>query len=119
MNKIREPWRHFEQYVQVLLGLDSTPSSGNQFNDPGDGVDRGHSLQHEFPLMIDAKFSEKSSFSFSAKMFDQGLRQAAMAGKRMAWPVRLWPRYDLHPHDLVVLSLEDFVDLVSMRRQET
>lgn len=105
-------WEVFEYDVREVLGLDSTVCSGNQFNDPGDGVDRRHPSEGGFRMMVDAKFTEKGSWSINAKKFKEWFDRAAEMGLRGAVAVRLRPPGNRH-RDYVILDLNDFAELLN------
>jgi hypothetical protein len=104
-------WQVHEEYVQNLLGLDSTICSGNKFYDPGDGVDREHPSQKAFPLIIDAKCTKAKSYSVKAEFLKEWEEKAAMLGKRFAMPIRFEPS-----QDYVLLTLNDFAELLELAR---
>jgi hypothetical protein len=114
---VKSGWEIHEAYIQELLGLDSTPASGAKWQAPGDAVDNHHPSDTVFPLLADAKFTESQSYSVSAKFMRQQTAQAAEAGKRFILPLRFWPRGQRQPEDYVVLSLEDFHELLEMARE--
>ena len=103
-------WQAFEYHVQDLLGLSSTPASGSQWNAPGDAVDNRHGSW--FAVLADAKCTEKSSYSISAKFMRQSVNAAADLGKRFILPVRFCVRGRGAPQDYVVLTLDDFAELM-------
>jgi hypothetical protein len=105
-------WLEWEQHIQEILGLDSTPASGAKWQAPGDAVDNHHPSDTVFPLLADAKFTESQSYSVSAKFMRQQTTQAAEAGKRFILPLRFWPRGQRQPEDYVVLGLNDFAELM-------
>lgn len=107
-------WRPFEDYVNLLLGLDATVASGSQFYDKGDGVDRSES---DFAIQADAKYTERLSFSINHKMMHQWAVRARQSGKRFVLAVRLWSPLLNTPDDFVVLSLSDFVELLEKARE--
>jgi hypothetical protein len=106
-------WAGWETHVNTELGLTATAGSGNQWYEKGDGIDKSDS---EWAYQVDAKFTDKASRSVSIKEFTQLAMQAAMQGKKFALPIRLWPRGKLQPVDLVVITFEDFVELVKIAK---
>lgn len=102
-------WETWEQHVNTQLGLSGTAGSGNQWFEKGDGIDKSDS---EWAYQVDAKYTDKASRSVSIKEFGQLAKQAYMQGKKFALPIRLWPRGQLQPTDLVVITFEDFAALV-------
>ena len=110
-------WQAHEEYVQKLLGLDSTICSGNKFHDPGDGVDRSHPSQNSFALIVDAKCTTAKSFSVKSEFLKEWEEKAAMLGKRFAMPIRFESITDLNSRqDYVLLSLNDFAELLELAR---
>jgi len=107
-------WEYWENYVNTELGLSATAASGSQWYEKGDGVDPSDS---EYAYQVDAKFTEKASRSVSVKEWTQLSNLARMAGKKFALPLRLWPRGTIAPTDLVVISFEDFADLVEKAKR--
>lgn len=105
-------WEAWEQRVNAELGLQPTLASGSQFHDKGDGVDRG---QGEYAYMVDAKYTERISFSVGPVM-KKYVMQASMSGKKFALCVRLWARGQVTPQDYAVIPFDDFVDLVEKAR---
>lgn len=110
-------WQAWEQYVVNVLGLEATIASGNKAYDPGDGVDRRHHSETDYALMADAKYTERKSFSVSAKLMGQYVRRAAEAGKRFVLPVRLVDIATTEVHDYIVVPLQDYVALLSSYRE--
>lgn len=108
-------WETWENFVNNQLGLSSTAGSGNQWFEKGDGIDKSDS---EWAYMVDAKFTDKGSRSVSIKEWTSLAKQAWMAGKKFALPVRLWPAKNHQPTDLVVISFEDFCALVTAAKEE-
>lgn len=109
-------WQEHEAYIQKILGLDSTVASGAKFHDPGDAVDHRHPSESDFRIMADAKFTEKGSYSVSLKFLRQMTDKAMEVGKRFILPIRLWPNTEQLPHDYVVVSLDDFAELLEKSR---
>jgi hypothetical protein len=107
-------WEAFEAEVTEMLGLGRTITSGNKWFDRGDAVSRDHA--DPFPLYVDAKFTEKISFSLRLRELHDYSRQAAEVGKRLALALRLWPPA-APPSDYVVLSLHDFAELLQLAKQ--
>lgn len=109
-------WQEHEAYIQKVLGLDSTAASGAKFHDPGDAVDHRHPSKSDFRIMADAKFTEKGSYSVNLKFLRQMTDKAVELGKRFILPIRLWPNTEQLPHDYVVVSLDDFAELLEKSR---
>lgn len=110
-------WEAWEAYTNKVLGLSATVASGSQDHDPGDGVDRRHHSETDYALMADAKYTERKSFSVSAKLMGQYARRAAEMGKRFVLPVRLVDTSTKHVHDYVVVPLQDYVALLEAYRE--
>ena len=66
--------------------------------------------------MADAKFTEKGSYSVNLKFLRQMTDKAMEVGKRFILPIRLWPNTEQLPHDYVVVSLDDFAELLEKSR---
>lgn len=109
-------WEAHERHVQRVLGLDSTIASGSKFHDIGDAVDRRHPNESDFRILADAKYTEKGSYSLSLKFLSQMADKATALGKRFLLPVRFWPATEKIPHDYVVISLDDFTELLVKSR---
>lgn len=110
-------WEAWERYSNRALGLRATIASGNKAYDPGDGVDRRHHTETDYALMVDAKYTEKKSFSLVAKTMDFYVRRAAEAGKRFVLAVRLVDNGGSVVHDYVVVPLQDYVALLETYRE--
>lgn len=110
-------WAAWEAYVNRMLGLDSTAASGSQAHDPGDGVDRRHHSQTSYAVMVDAKYTEKKSFSLVAKTMRQYVLRAIESGKSFALPVRLVDPKARTVDDYVVLPFQDYLMLVETYRE--
>ena len=108
-------WARWEAYVQHLLGLDSTIASGGKWYDISDGVDRDR-YGSSFQLIIDAKATEKGSYSVTRKFMAQWRLKAEMMGKRFAVPIRFVSPHGMND-DYVVLGLDDFAELLEMARK--
>lgn len=109
-------WAAHEIYVQEVLSLSPTINSGNQFHDPGDGVDREHPSEKLFPLIVDAKYTERLSFSVKYTILSEWWQRAAEMGKRFAMPIRFFPKFTVEPIDYILLSLDDFAELLDKAR---
>lgn len=109
-------WQEHEAHIQKVLGLDSTVASGAKFHDIGDAVDRSHPSESDFRLLADAKYTEKGSYSVNLKFLRQMTDKAVELGKRFILPIRLWPTTEQLPHDYVVVSLDDFAELLEKAR---
>lgn len=111
MRRNTQGWEAWEAIVNRLLGLDGTVTSGNKWYDPGDGVDRSHYTEEDFPLIVDAKYTEAASFVVSQKTLFQWVKKAEEMGKRFILAVRIWPKELANPEDYIVISFDDFVEL--------
>lgn len=60
--------------------------------------------------------TEKASYSVNLKFLRQMTDKAMELGKRFILPVRLWPNTESLPHDYVVVSLDDFAELLEKSR---
>lgn len=109
-------WQEHEAYIQRMLRLDSTIASGAKFHDPGDAVDHRHPSESDFRILADAKYTEKGSYSVNLKFLRQMTDKAMELGKRFILPIRLWPNTESLPHDYVVVSLDDFAELLEKAR---
>lgn len=109
-------WEAHEKHIQHVLGLDSTVASGAKFHDIGDAVDRRHPRESDFRILADAKFTSKGSYSLNLKFLRQMTDKALELGKKFILPVRLWPNTEDLPHDYVVVSLDDFAELLEKSR---
>lgn len=107
-----EHWQRHERDIQDLLGLDSTPASGSQFNAPGDAVDHRHPTNTCFPLLADCKCTEKLSYSLNRKFLLDQTEQAAEIGRRFIMPVRF--QHEHQHEDYVVIGLDDFAELMDL-----
>ena len=107
--KIVEKWEKWEKEAQQSLDLDSTVSSGNQWSDPGDGVNRSHYTEIKFPLIIDCKFTEKKGFRLESSFLNLWYRKARELGKIFAMPIR----FSNTQEDWVVLKFEDFCQILA------
>jgi hypothetical protein len=105
-------WKGHERDVARLLGLDQTTSSGNRFHDPGDVVDRSHSLNNDFAIIADCKCTEKLSATVKLIVLNEWRERAAEMGKRFIMPLRFWPRGANRPSDFVLVPLDDFAELL-------
>jgi len=114
MSKPDPTWEAFESDVAELFGLRRTITSGNKFFDPGDAVSPP---DDPFPLYVDAKYTERLSYSLKLKDLQNYRDQAAHLGKHLVLPLRFWPRGQHGPQDFAVVDLYDLHDLVTQARQ--
>lgn len=115
------PWSKWEIECQDRLGLRSTIGSGNKFYDPSDGVDPRAYNESDYRLMIDAKCTEAQSYRVQKKLMNQWVDKAQESGYRFALPVRLdngGSPEDNSITDFVVVTFEDFLELVESYREK-
>lgn len=110
-------WEQWEHDARDLFGLSSTICSGNQFQDPGDAVDRSNPHESHFRMLVDCKFTEAESYSVNIKKWMQWFRKGEELGKRAVIAVRLWPRGLPQPVDVVMIGADDFAELLNKARQ--
>jgi hypothetical protein len=110
-------WEQWEHDVQETLGLDATICSGSKFNDIGDATDNCPPQDDSFRLLVDCKYTEAASHSVTAKFMGQWVDRATEHGKRFVLALRLWPRGAYGPRDYVVLTLDDFAELLGLARE--
>lgn len=110
-------WATWERDVQQALALDPTPASGALWHAMGDAIDTHHPEETFFPVIADAKFTERFSYSITQKLWHRWQVTAAEMGKRFILPVRIHPRGQHAATDLVVLSLDDFAELYALARK--
>lgn len=110
-------WEAWEARVNEALTLDRTAASGSQAHDVGDGVDRRHRRETGYALMVDAKYTERKSFSVNARLLSQYVRRAAEAGKSFALPVRLVDTRTKTVEDFIVVPFQDYVMLLDTYRE--
>ncbi len=104
--------KHEEEIID-LIGGRNTRGSGNQWRDKLDGK---HELSDHFGFAWDAKSTRKGSFSVSKKLWDKIRNEAE--GQRPLLPIRFYedsPRLKTEL-DLVVLTLDDFAELLEALR---
>lgn len=112
MPKPKKFWELHEADMQEVLGLNSTIGSGNQFHDIGDGS-TGHNRLSNFPLVIDAKCTEKGSYSVNRDFMKDWLQKAAELGKMFLLPIR-FQKSKYEYDDYVVLELNDLLLLLEL-----
>ena len=102
-------WAVWEETVNSALGLRGTISSGSKWYDPADGVTpEGHPI----PMMLDAKSTERKSFSLRHDMLNEWESRAAEQGKLFGLPIRF--ENAAGNRDFMVLSFTDFESLWSI-----
>jgi hypothetical protein len=99
-------WKKWEKCVQEALGLRSTIASGNQFYDISDGVTPRN---HVMPFMVDAKSTEKKSYSINAAFMEEWVQKAAEQGFGFLLPVRF--ENASKTKEYMVMTFEDFQTL--------
>lgn len=105
-------WEKFEHFIQDLLKLDSTPSSGNQWHDVGDAVSRGHYSEDPFRFVADCKYTEQKGFRLDRNFLDKWVLKGLELGKIFIMPIRFCDERTDSSSDYVVISLDDFRALV-------
>lgn len=113
---MKKPFEIHEAYCQEALGLDTTAGSGSQWHDIGDGTTRDQ-YSKSFRLMIDAKSTVKGSYSVKEAFMAGWVDKAIELGKRFALPIRFL-KPNGHHQDYVVLTMDDFVELLEMAGQK-
>lgn len=113
MTKGNPKWEQFEHSVQELLNLRSTPGSGNQWHDVSDGRSRP---EDSYKLMVDCKFTERSSYSLNGSMLNGWWDRATGAGYHFALPVRLDGVNVGRQREWVVIPLDDYAELLDTLR---
>lgn len=110
----REAWEQWENEIQQRWGLDSTPGSGNKFNDPGDAVDHRNPHDESFRLEVDCKDTIGKSYTLSKLFMGHWTKNAEERGKRFVLALRFRERdHPRTPHqEYVVLSRNDFEELL-------
>lgn len=103
-----DDWERWERESAEMFGLDQTLTSGNKFFDPGDATHRGRSTP--FPLLVDAKYTTRSSYSLKLKFLRDMTHRAAEQGKRFLLPLRFHVKGTTE--DFVVLRAHDFAELL-------
>lgn len=111
-------WEGHESYVQELFGFSSTIASGSKWHDQGDAVDHQHYAEDDIRFIVDCKFTESQSYSVSLKMMEQWTQNAGELGKRFMLPLRFWPRGKRRPKDYVILSLDDFHEILTKAKND-
>lgn len=112
MTKGNPAWEQFERRVQELLDLRSTPGSGNQWHDIGDGVSKPDDA---YKLIVDCKYTDRKSFSVSGDTLQPWLDKAGLLGYHFALPVRLEGMKGT-AKNWVTVPLDDYVELVDAAR---
>jgi hypothetical protein len=113
MTKGNPDWEKFEHEVQELLGLRSTPGSGNQWYDVGDGVSR---VEDPYKLVVDCKHTSRSSFSLSGRDLNDWLDKADGLGYNFALPIHLDGPNVGRQRSWVASTLDDYAELVDSFR---
>lgn len=113
MTKGNPDWEKFEHEVQDLLDLRSTPGSGNQWYDVGDGRSNPGD---PYPLLVDCKHTQRSSYSISGSVLNDWWNKATGAGYHFVLPVRLDGSNVGRQKDWMVVPIHDYVELVDTIR---
>ena len=107
-------WARFESSVNQKLGLEATAASGATWKDKGDGSTR-NSYDEAWPLLVDAKTTEKASFSLKAKFLEDMRKVAQQNGKSFALPLKFTE--EPSHKEWVVVPLDDYAYLVEEHRR--
>ena len=107
-------WQRFETHVNSLLGLDATAASGATWKDKGDGSTRNN-YEEPWSLLVDAKTTEKGSYSLNRKFLEDMRKVAIQDGKTFALPLRFLT--EPASVDWVTIPLEDYAYLVEELRK--
>ena len=101
--------RH-EKDIAETLGLRVQPGSGNQWANQGDAA--GDRTRQRFAFTVDCKATRGESIGVSASMWEKIVMQSG--GERPALALRWYGDDGLRivRHDLVVVSLDDFVEVL-------
>jgi hypothetical protein len=108
-------WEQFERSVRNMLGLRSTPGSGNQWHDVSDGVSQP---EDQYKIMVDCKFTESKSFSLNGEFLQKWWDKSTEFGYHFALPVRLDGATG-RQREWVTIPLDDYVELVDIARTNT
>lgn len=108
-------WERFEEHVQRVLKLSRTIASGSRHYDPGDAVNKKHYEDEEFRFIADAKCTSARVFTLQDKMLRQWVERARKDGKRFCLPLR----FQTEMEDYVVLSLDDFAEMLVAANEKT
>ena len=108
MNDAHEDW------LVDLPGARKTKGSGNQWHNPMDG--RHNSLTQHYAFAWDGKSTLGKSIGVTLEMWDKARVQAG--GERPLLPLRFYADERLRVRlDLVVLSAEDFAEILDAARK--
>ncbi len=98
-----------EAHLAEVLGGKVMPGSGNQWNNQMDVRQSHHHLT--FAIAADGKSTFGKSISVTREMWDKAVEQSH--GERAVLPLRFYDTERLKVGiDLVVLSLDDFAELL-------
>jgi hypothetical protein len=106
-------WKQWEEEVQHRLGLSATVSSGNQFQDPGDAADKSD-VPHR--LVVECKYTDRRSFTLRADKLASWLTTGILRGKMAIYAIKFGNRPKDTACEYVVLSLDDFEELLEKAR---
>lgn len=106
--------KHEDDLIEQLGGS-KAKGSGNQWANPMDG--RHNHLTTEYAFAWDAKSTLGKSIGMTREQWDKAVEQAG--AERPCMPLRWYEDERLHIGlDLVVLSLNDFTELLAAARGE-
>ncbi len=110
MSLARKMSDQHESYLAGRLGWKVQPGSGNQWAKQGDVV--GNRYEDPYAFTFDCKATRGNSIGVTADMWEKVQEQAG--GNRPALALRWYGDDHLRRvrHDLVVISLEDFIELL-------
>lgn len=111
---IDKAWERWERIVNERLALEGTAASGATWKDKGDGATRDN-YSEPWPLIADAKTTQKGSFSVKAKFVEDMYRTAKQNGKTFVMPVKFLQE-EKQPAWAVV-PFEDYAYLVEEYRK--
>lgn len=111
----KKNWEVWESRVNERLGLNGTTASGATWKDKGDGSTRDN-YNEVWPLMVDAKTTERGSFSVKAQFVEDMHKVAKQDGKTFAMPIKFLQ--EEHQPEWVVVPFEDYAYLVDEHRRK-
>lgn len=105
-----------ETDVVELIGGRKTKSSGNQWNDPGDGRHDHRTEEFAFAWDCKAAMPGTKSVSITREMLGKIVEQAA--AERPAIPIRFYEtwRGDV-THDWIAIRIDDYAEMLQALRE--